>query len=275
MDLYISDLDGTLFTPDERITPETAGIINSLIDTGLHFTVATARSSLVFMSMLASLNLRVPTIANNGVFVYDPVQKVNLLANYLSTGTATKVLDLFEKLHFNTLIYTHEPATDTYRIYYRDTDHYGVAYYVNNRLARGDHRFIHTANLHDALAQSIITILCINDYQKLLPIYDQLMQGGDLNCHFSEDIYSGAHWLEVAAPNADKKGGILFVKEYLQAERIICFGDNLNDLPMFEIADESYAMAGAHPDLKKIATGVIGANDADGVAHFLEKRFLP
>ena len=50
------------------------------------------------------------------------------------------------------------------------------------------------------------------------------------------------------------------------------FGDGKNDIDMFELADESYAVENAHADLKKFATRIIGANDEDAVAHWLEEN---
>ena len=41
---------------------------------------------------------------------------------------------------------------------------------------------------------------------------------------------------------------------------------------MFELADESYAVANAVPELKAVATGVIAGNDEDGVAKWLEEN---
>lgn len=42
--LYVSDLDGTLLRSDETISEYTSNIINSLIDRGMIFSYATARS---------------------------------------------------------------------------------------------------------------------------------------------------------------------------------------------------------------------------------------
>ena len=42
--LYVSDLDGTLITRNERISEYNLGILNALIGRGLLFTYATARS---------------------------------------------------------------------------------------------------------------------------------------------------------------------------------------------------------------------------------------
>ena len=42
--LYVSDLDGTLLNSDVKISKNSKNIINNLIDKGMNFTVATARS---------------------------------------------------------------------------------------------------------------------------------------------------------------------------------------------------------------------------------------
>ena len=62
------------------------------------------------------------------------------------------------------------------------------------------------------------------------------------------------------------------MKEMLGCDRIVCFGDHLNDLPLFAIADERYAVENAEEALKKIATDIIGGNDEDGVARWLEEH---
>ena len=46
-----------------------------------------------------------------------------------------------------------------------------------------------------------------------------------------------------------------------------------NDLPMMAWAGTSCAVANAHPDVLAAATHVIGANDADGVAQYLEELY--
>ena len=56
-------------------------------------------------------------------------------------------------------------------------------------------------------------------------------------------------------------------------EKIIGFGDNLNDLPMFEFADEAYAPANAVDEIKAIATGVIGHHDEDAIALYIKERY--
>ena len=50
---------------------------------------------------------------------------------------------------------------------------------------------------------------------------------------------------------------------------LVVFGDGKNDIDMFELADESYAVQNAHEELKKYATAIISSNDEDAVAHWL------
>lgn len=74
--------------------------------------------------------------------------------------------------------------------------------------------------------------------------------------------------------SASKSNAIKQLKDLLKCERLVVFGDGKNDIDMFELAQESYAVQNAHSDLKKIATGVILSNDDDGVAKWLEQNVL-
>ena len=59
------------------------------------------------------------------------------------------------------------------------------------------------------------------------------------------------------------------LKELLHCDRVVCFGDGKNDISMFKVADECYAVENAVGELKQIATGVILSNNSDGVARWL------
>ena len=59
---------------------------------------------------------------------------------------------------------------------------------------------------------------------------------------------------------------------HLNVQKVVVFGDGRNDIDMFKIADESYAVKNAVDDLKNIATGVIDMNDNDAVAKWLKEN---
>ena len=60
------------------------------------------------------------------------------------------------------------------------------------------------------------------------------------------------------------------LKRLLNCDRVVCFGDGINDLQMFKISNECYAVENAIAELKSVATGVIESNQNDGVAKWLE-----
>ena len=74
---------------------------------------------------------------------------------------------------------------------------------------------------------------------------------------------------------ATKAQGVAHVRQVqnLPEPRIVVFGDQVNDVGMFRMADEAYAVDGAVPSLVQHATGVIGSNDDDAVARWLDARW--
>ena len=86
------------------------------------------------------------------------------------------------------------------------------------------------------------------------------------------DIYSDAPQCELSSEKATKANAALELKSMLGCDKLVVFGDNLNDISMFSVADECYATSNAVPELKEIATAVIDSNDDDGVARWLEKN---
>ena len=89
---------------------------------------------------------------------------------------------------------------------------------------------------------------------------------------FQKDTYREEFWLEICPQNCTKAKTIRKVAEKYGFDRFVVFGDGINDIPMFEIADEAYAVSNALPELKEHATGIIGCNEEDAVANYLKER---
>jgi hydroxymethylpyrimidine pyrophosphatase-like HAD family hydrolase len=83
-------------------------------------------------------------------------------------------------------------------------------------------------------------------------------------------------FLEVLSPRISKGKGLLQALEHrgLKPEETIAFGDEENDLPMFEAASWAAAPENAKDVVKKAADLVLGSHAEDGVAAFLEETFL-
>lgn len=270
--LYISDLDGTLLNDDEKINARSVQMINGLIDQGLHFTVATARSLESARQIIAPLHLEIPVIFHNGTFIYDPMQKEYIVSHFLPNVSAEQIIEKFESNGTPPFVHAINENGEA-KIYYKGIFHRGQEEYVQNRLKKGDRRFVLVDDFSACHGKRLIAIVVIGDEHMLGPLFQNLKEHFDLAFHFSEDHYTKAHWLEVSHPEATKKSAVQFLKDHLKVDRLVCFGDNLNDLSMFEAADEGYAVANGKPEVREAATRVIGDHNEDGVADFLQSEF--
>lgn len=81
-------------------------------------------------------------------------------------------------------------------------------------------------------------------------------------------------WLEIMHKNACKANAIKQLKEQLGCLKPVVFGDGINDIYMFQTADEAYAVGSAVKERKDVATSVTGLNDEDGVARRLYENCM-
>lgn len=270
MKLFISDLDGTLLNSRQQISPHSLAVLKELIADGLPFSIATARSIASAGRILEPLDLKLPFIVHNGVFIYDPASRTNILSNYMDQAMSRSILDDFREYGVKPFLFTvnHEKQ---YKVYYESLDNRGQTDYFNDRVQKEDKRFMQVPDLRPHLDEKIITMVAIDREENLTRCHERIREQYALHIHFSEDIYSHFHWLELTHEKANKKEAVIALKHYLKADELICLGDNLNDLPMFEAADLRLAVENAHQDVKQTADRIIPCNDEDGVACFLKE----
>lgn len=90
--LYVSDLDGTLLNSDALLNEDVPERLNRLIDKGLCFTVATARTYATVNSIVKDVHLTYPMILMNGVMIYDPVSKSCINAEIIERDSVEYIL---------------------------------------------------------------------------------------------------------------------------------------------------------------------------------------
>mgnify|MGYP001039147351 CR=1 FL=1 len=88
----IFDLDGTLLNSDALLNEDVPERLNRLIDKGLCFTVATARTYATVNSIVKDVHLTYPMILMNGVMLYDPVSKSCINAEIIERDSVEYIL---------------------------------------------------------------------------------------------------------------------------------------------------------------------------------------
>lgn len=67
--IYVLDLDGTLLHSNEQISEYSCKVLNDLVDRGMIFSYATARSAITSQKVTKGLNAKIPLIVYNGAFI--------------------------------------------------------------------------------------------------------------------------------------------------------------------------------------------------------------
>ena len=91
------DLDGTLLRSDETTSEYTNKTINKLVEEGMIFSYATARSYVTARKVTKGLNANIPLIVYNGAMIVDNRDGSILWKNFFGEDVQTVLNELFEK----------------------------------------------------------------------------------------------------------------------------------------------------------------------------------
>jgi 5-amino-6-(5-phospho-D-ribitylamino)uracil phosphatase len=271
--LFISDLDGTLLQPNVELSRRTIDILKECIGQGMLFSVATARSIASVKPILREVPVFVPVILMNGVCIYDLARNEYLKVETLSKESIKSLMEVITEYQLKGFAYTIKDGIMS--TYYEELSHDGLKNFYQERVDLYQKRFTQIDHFSELIDEPLIYFSLLDLHDKLVPIHDIINGIPDLNCVFYKDNYSPDLWyLEIYHKTASKYHGVQFLRSYLNLDRIVCFGDNRNDLPLFEASDYKIAVGNAVPDLKEKADCIIGCNYEDGVAQWLMDNYL-
>lgn len=270
--LYISDMDGTLLNNAGVISTRSVHILNELIEQGLLFSIATARSPMSAVTLLKDLNINLPVALINGVFLYDVKADKAVSFFEIPPQAFAKAVQIFS-----------EQNKAPFLFLYGDDDKMSVQYtalqldihkaFYKERSKTMGFRFRKVESFCIPKRQHAVLLSLSDTHDALQPIYDRVVQIQDISASFYPDTYTEYWFLEVFSNKAGKAAGAKLAAQHAGADRIAAFGDNRNDLPLFSVADEKYAVGNAVAELKAHATKIIASNEENGVAEFLRSVF--
>ncbi|MCL2718457.1 MAG: HAD family hydrolase [Lachnospiraceae bacterium] len=266
--LYITDLDGTLLNSQAELSDYTITSLNHLIEKGMNFSVATARTGATAFKLLKNVNLNQPLILMNGVLIYDMKEERFVKKEILSAAARAGINKAICETGQTGLMYG--LINDQMTTYYQHLEIKPLYDFVEERRQKFNKKFVKAENFADVETE-VIYFCFLNTLDNIKILYNEIKSITDIRCEMYQDIYSNDLWyLEIFNTNASKYTGVMYLRERYGYERVIGFGDNLNDIPLFKACDASYAVSNAKPEVKETATAIIGANDEDGVVRYLQ-----
>ncbi|MCD7890376.1 MAG: HAD family hydrolase [Ruminococcus sp.] len=269
--LFISDLDGTLLNSHGEISEYTAGAINSFIEKGIHFSFATARSVYSAVPITSAIRINAPCILMNGVSIYDIGRNRYLSSEFIPVGASEKIISAFEKYGVEYFLYKIHNGVLT-ACYTKITSRV-LKSFAEVRKNNYKKPFLQYPTLRDAADEGTVYYTTTGEYETLLPVKNEIESISGVDYAFYEDTYTKKWFLEIFSASASKANGIKKLRRDFGFDRVICFGDNLNDMPMFRESDISVAVANAKTELKNAADFIVLSNDEDGAARWIIEKF--
>ncbi len=263
--LFVSDLDGTLMGSNGKLSAETVKEVNRMVKEGVKFTFATARSYTSAMWVASELELEIPMILHNGVFIRD--KKKGVISSHLLENPE-KVRGILKEYHLSPFVYSLRDGQEKYCYVPKSLTREAAAYQATRKNDPRDNPLPDESHMWEG---EIYHVLCIdNREEQTREAYEALK--GDYNCLRGKDYYSGDTWLEIFPGEASKASAVSELRKLLGCEKVVVFGDGANDISMFRVADECYAVSGAVDSLKNEATAIIGSCDGNAVVKWLQEH---
>lgn len=271
--LYVTDMDGTLLNAQGQVSPESVRLLNGLLARGLHFTVATARSPATVVGLLQELDLKLPAVLMTGTMIYDVKARRAIATTPFPAQVRDTLCDLLDLTGQEALVYRVEDGL--LRVHYREISTRFESEFVAERWHSPYKAFVRVKSYRQAAAggEMLLLMMCLDDAASASQWYKAFSQLDGVVCYFYANEYGKGYTMEVYPAGCNKATGIETVRRMAGADRVVAFGDNVNDLPLFAASDESCAVAGAVAEVKEAADHVIGASGEDGVARWIAADF--
>ena len=263
--LVITDLDGTLLSPERTISDKAVETIAAWKNQGGMFSFITGRPAFGVREFAARVGVNAPMVCCNGAE----------LVEYAENGGRTLIKKGMKLSGLRTLMELADQAGMTV-LYYTEGEEYamGLTDWVAVRRARGRSYPVQEHGEYfwqqtEAEKVNIMSDGNAGEFQKL----KQLMQ--ELNMQYNVIIYEN-FGCEIVRKDCNKAVGLRELAEYLHLDmkEIMVLGDNANDLEMLQAAGTGVAVGNATPDAKASADYVCSACNTDGVIEALQKFCL-
>ena len=258
--LVATDLDGTIIREDGTISERTVAAFARVEAAGARFVLVTGRPPRVMSTIAAAFGHRGTAICANGALAYDmradAITTLHLIPSTV-IATATEALRAAVPGIGIGIEYPDGRAADEL--------FQAISWDVNEAIPRpGDAALF--ARPASKLLGRHLGYSCDDLLARALPAIGGLVSVSHSN---------GKGLIEASALGVSKATVIaeLAASHGIGRESVIAFGDMPNDLPLLAWAGTSCAVANAHPDVLAAATHVIGSNDDDGVAAYLEELY--
>lgn len=258
--LVISDVDGTLITPDHKVTPRAKEVVRRLNDCGIKFTIASSRPPRGLETIVTTLGMTLPFAPFNGAQIVSP-DGIVIKNRVIPVTTIQHVQRISNQFHLNFWVYRSFEWYAQRRDEYVDREQQTVGFY-----AKIDERI-------ENYFENCPKLTVVGEPEDVEKCEQKILMELSMKI---EATRSKPRFLDVTVKGATKGTAVADLSEILHipVEKIAVMGDGPNDIEMFSRAGASIAMGNASESVKRAARWVTTPNTDEGFANGVEKFIL-
>lgn len=251
--VYCSDVDGTLARQGYFLTEDTLELVHKLVDADVWFTIITGRFLSRSLPVMQQLKLKIPAFCLSGAMAYDCAAEKILKVWPIDADVANTVAERLQGLHHNVLAAVYHPEENRCNLCFN---------WVKNPQPFPMDKRNELGYLHDEIvtAEDILPLMqqgqtifidMAGEESVMKEAYSLIKDLPKINVYLHESPHNKGLWvLDIVSEESGKGNAIRWLKEYLNAEEAVSFGDHYNDLPMLLAADIGVTMAESPQDIK-------------------------
>ena len=258
----MADLDGTLVGEDEKLSHYSKITINALVERGLPFTLNTSRTPESVKPVIKDLKFKLPLVLMNGSVFYDTNKEEILYITAIDRYSCKRVTDIAESSGISPFVFEFDGKDVS--VCYKDCNSEQNKEFCKTR--QFYYKSFKKVNFYTY--NNVPYIICVGTKDKMSALKIKMDSIRDISSSLfiGDDNYC---FLEIYSKNAGKwNGAKKFMQDY-NFQKLVAFGDNLNDTDMIMNADCGIAVLDGKEELKRVADTVIGKSQDNAVADYL------
>lgn len=260
--LLVSDIDGTLVGEDKLVPAGVVAAVKAAQARGVRVCLATGRMWEAARSFVEVLGADPPVILFNGGLVYDFAAGHTLWIRRLPRDIAAQILTVLSQFpQVSPLLFLRGQVFALRRTPFVD------------RFARRDRLPIHIAPEWTApLTEEPMKFLIVGDRPDLEALRSALARLQPP----PNQVFSQTDYLEILPRDSNKGVALSILADAVGVPlaRTVAVGDNLNDVPLLQMAGLGIAVEGAPPELLAVADWVCPPPEREGLRVVIERVFL-
>ncbi|MEN8187814.1 MAG: HAD family hydrolase [Bacteroidota bacterium] len=255
--LVVSDMDGTLLNSKGKVSDRFFDLYKKLKRFEIHFVAASGRQYHSISEKLSKIQNEIFIIAENGGVTKQSDRELDVAK--MDSENISHIIQLLRTIEKTNIILCGKEYA------YIETEDKSFVDMFQEYYPR----FTIVKDLTKVTYDDLFKIAVYHNISSEEYIYPNIN-------HLENELQikvSSKNWVDISHPDANKGNALQIIQNKLgiTKEETMVFGDYNNDLEMLSLADYSFAMENAHPNIKNAASYQTKSNEEEGVEIILEK----